>query len=77
MEKYFEIQLANYDGNNIPYTVGIVHCVALKALSKEEAATFCRDELEMDFEEVLSVEEIPLDEVLEYADVIDDIPRYE
>ena len=65
--RYFEIQLANYDENNIPFIVETVHCSASKLINKEEATIFCRDELEKDFEEVFNVEEISLDEVLEYV----------
>lgn len=68
MKKYYEINLVNYDDNNVPYNVSTVHCVAIKPINKERATEFCRDELGLDFESVFSINEVPLGEVLEYVD---------
>ena len=77
MKKYYEINLVNYDDNNVPYSVNTVHCVAIKPINKERATEFCRDDLGLDFESVFSIEETTLDEVLEYVDNESDIPIYQ
>lgn len=64
--RYFEIDLVDFDENNIPYNVGTVICSSPSGITKSDAEEICRDELEMSFEEVFSIAEISRAEALEH-----------
>lgn len=70
-KRFFEVNLVNYDDNNVPYNVGTAYFSASKQIDKKTITTFCREDLNLDFEEVFSINEIFYDEVLEYVNNID------
>lgn len=68
---YFEVNLVNYDDNNIPYNVGTYVVKANDEPTKAEVKEFFEDNTDIEFESVMSINEIDETEVLDYADTDD------
>lgn len=61
--KYFKADLVNFDENNIPYHVATVFFQAESTPTREEVEEFCREELDLDFEEAFTICRLAEDEV--------------
>lgn len=68
---YFEVNLVNYDDNNIPYNVGTFVVKANDEPTKAEVKEFFEDNTDIEFESVMSIHEIDEMEALDYADTDD------
>ncbi len=66
--KYFQADLVNFDENNIPYHVTTVFLKSEKTPTREEVEEFCREELNLDFEEAFTIRRLNEDEIMLEAD---------
>lgn len=68
---YFEVNLVSYDDNNIPYNVGTFVVKADNEPTQDEVKEFFEDNTDIEFESVMSINEIDETEVLDYTDADD------
>ena len=74
---FFEIKLGKADDTNVVECVDRIYCWAYDLPTTHEAAIFCRDLLERDFEEVMSVTAIAEHEIGDYLDTTSDWMPFE
>ena len=73
-KRYFEIQLANADAENVMNIVAIAYCWAMEKPSREEALEFATRFVNQTFDEAFEINEIPLAEVEDWFDDPSQVP---